>query len=161
MYLAAVVGNGATDHSARSRLKTKAGISGDGPKRSLAGCTGEPHFGACGSVWQWYSGVMESNATYFQSRPSKRLSLHRAAVLELLEGYGVTNVQVFGSVARGEDTIDSDIDLLTDRPPMSFLQVARIGRELEELLGCRVDLVDYCQVPERSRERVFREARAL
>ena len=52
-----------------------------------------------------------------QERPSERLSEHRGEVLELLERFGATNIQVFGSVARGEDTVHSDLDILLDFPP--------------------------------------------
>jgi predicted nucleotidyltransferase len=49
---------------------------------------------------------------------------------------------VFGSVARGEDSPDSDLDLLVELPPsMGLLGVGRLQAELEALLGTRVDLV--------------------
>ena len=52
-----------------------------------------------------------------QMRPSERLAEHRNEVLDLLGQFGATNVQGFGSVARGEDTVDSDLDILLDFPP--------------------------------------------
>jgi predicted nucleotidyltransferase len=51
-------------------------------------------------------------------------------------------LRVFGSVARGEDRADSDVDLLVDLPEhMSFFGLARLQSELESILGARVDLV--------------------
>ncbi|MHB1599691.1 MAG: helix-turn-helix domain-containing protein [Acidimicrobiales bacterium] len=52
------------------------------------------------------------------------------------------NVRVFGSVARGEDRPESDIDLLVDAPVESegILPLVGLQRELQELLGERVDV---------------------
>jgi hypothetical protein len=54
----------------------------------------------------------------------------------------VTNLRVFGSVARGEDRPDSDVDLLADLPPgMGLLGLGRVQADLEDILGTHVDLV--------------------
>jgi predicted nucleotidyltransferase/DNA-binding XRE family transcriptional regulator len=54
----------------------------------------------------------------------------------------VTNLRVFGSVARGEDRPDSDVDLLVDLPPhMGLLGLGRVQADLEAILGAKVDLV--------------------
>ncbi len=97
-----------------------------------------------------------------QIRPSERLAKGRAEVLATLARYGATNVRVFGSVARGDDEFDSDIDLLADLPSGTGLfKRGRLTQDLEDILGCRVDLVQACEVHERSRARVFAEARSL
>jgi uncharacterized protein len=71
-----------------------------------------------------------------------RVQAHRAEVRDAVARYGASNVRVFGSVARGEDTADSDIDLLVDLPPgASLFSVARLQRDLQEILGARVDIV--------------------
>lgn len=58
----------------------------------------------------------------------------------LRETYEVKSMQMFGSMARGTNTPDSDVDLFVDMPPkMSYL--VRLGNYLEELLGKSVDLV--------------------
>ena len=63
--------------------------------------------------------------------------------------YGATNLRLFGSVARGEDRPDSDVDLLADLPPgMSLLSLGRVQAELEDILGTRVDLVAGTLKPE-------------
>ena len=54
----------------------------------------------------------------------------------------MSNVRVFGSVARGQDRSDSDVDLLVDLSPgVSLFTLARLQRELEQLLSARVDLI--------------------
>jgi len=83
-------------------------------------------------------------------------------VLAVLARYGATNIRVFGSVARGDDKEDSDVDLLADLPlGTGLFQRGRLTQDLEDLLGCRVDLVQACEVYERSKARVFAEARPL
>lgn len=73
--------------------------------------------------------------------PSVALHRHRVDVLVLAERYGLTNVRVFGSVARGEDHTRSDIDLLvTARPSTSLLELSGFAQDAEVLLGCRVDV---------------------
>ena len=54
----------------------------------------------------------------------------------------MTNLRVFGSVARGLDRPDSDVDLLADLPPgMGLLDLGRVQADLEDILGTPVDLV--------------------
>ena len=54
--------------------------------------------------------------------------------------YGVTSLRVFGSVARGEDNEESDVDLFVDMPPKALKMVA-LKHYLQNLLGLGVDLV--------------------
>jgi len=72
------------------------------------------------------------------------IAVHRAAMNVILRRYGAVNPRLFGSVARGEATSDSDIDLLVDLLPgggNELLRVAGIAEELGEVLGLRVDVV--------------------
>jgi uncharacterized protein len=56
--------------------------------------------------------------------------------------HDVSNLRVFGSVARGEDRPGSDVDLLVDLPPdMGLLGLGRVQAELEAILRTKVDLV--------------------
>ncbi|MCU1499869.1 MAG: putative nucleotidyltransferase [Acidimicrobiales bacterium] len=72
----------------------------------------------------------------------RRLLQRREAVIEVARRRGATNVRVFGSVARGDDTDDSDVDLLVDlAPDVSLVGLAALARELGELLGRVVDVV--------------------
>ncbi len=54
--------------------------------------------------------------------------------------FGVKTLSIFGSVARGENNADSDIDILVDMPPKIFL-VSGLKDYLEELLSTPVDLI--------------------
>ena len=72
----------------------------------------------------------------------RRLRQRRRQLLAAAEKYGATNVRVFGSVARGEDTPDSDIDILVDLSPRSSLiTLGRLEREIRDVLGVPVDVV--------------------
>lgn len=76
------------------------------------------------------------------TRLGRRLRGHRKAVIELADRRGAHNVRVFGSVARGEDTATSDIDLLVDLDEnVGLLALAGLRRQLSELLGVDVDVV--------------------
>jgi predicted nucleotidyltransferase len=55
--------------------------------------------------------------------------------------YGMTKIGIFGSVARGEQTEDSDIDVCYEGKAPSFLTLDIIQTELEQLFGAKVDLV--------------------
>lgn len=72
------------------------------------------------------------------------IARQRGALDAILRRYAATNPRLFGSVARGDATADSDIDLLVDLLPgggNELLRVSGIAEELTELLGTRVDVV--------------------
>ena len=72
----------------------------------------------------------------------RRLRQRRTAVLAVASRHGAENVRVFGSVARGEDQPDSDVDLLADLAPGTGLfELGAFERKLTEVLGVHVDLV--------------------
>jgi len=74
--------------------------------------------------------------------PSVVLDLNRGAVVDIAKRHGVTNVRVFGSVARGTDRVDSDIDLLVTAPPRdAAMNLIDFRDEAEELLATRVDVM--------------------
>ena len=74
--------------------------------------------------------------------PSQRIRCHRGEMQKVLVRYGLGNARVFGSVARGEEGPESDVDLLVDVPAgVGLLALGRCQAELERLLGARVDLV--------------------
>ena len=87
------------------------------------------------------------------------LAENREALLALAERRGLRNVRVFGSMARGEDDANSDVDLLVDAPPgTSALALCGLAIDAEELLGKSVDVVTEGFVYPSMRERVFDEA---
>lgn len=55
--------------------------------------------------------------------------------------YGMTKLGIFGSVARGEQTDNSDVDICYEGQAPSLLTLDKIQAELEQLLDCKVDLV--------------------
>ena len=55
--------------------------------------------------------------------------------------YGLTRIGIFGSVARGEQSSDSDVDVCYEGKAPSLLTLDRIQCDLEKLFGCPVDLV--------------------
>ena len=74
-------------------------------------------------------------------RPSEALARHRDEVLAIIARYPVSNPRVFGSVARGEDVEGSDIDMVVDvNGSFSYFDMASLALELEELLGCPLDI---------------------
>jgi predicted nucleotidyltransferase/DNA-binding XRE family transcriptional regulator len=96
------------------------------------------------------------------SRLGRRLRQHRQAILELAEARGACNVRVFGSVARGEDTADSDIDLLVDLDAgVGLVSLVGLARELGALLGVEVDVVPADTLKARIRDEVLGEAVVL
>lgn len=80
---------------------------------------------------------------------------------ELCHKYGVIELSVFGSVARGDDGPDSDVDLLYVNDPDNVLgmEFFGLGEELEELLGRKVDLVPKDYLHWVIKDRVLAEAR--
>lgn len=92
----------------------------------------------------------------------RRLRRRRAAVLALAAKHGMTDVRVFGSVARGEDGPESDLDLMVRLPDGAGLfAIARFTEDLEELLQVRVDVVPEGSLKQRVRARVEPELVAL
>lgn len=91
-------------------------------------------------------------------------SLHsqRDHVLEVAQRHGVTSIRVFGSVARGEEKADSDIDfLVTTGPQVSSWFPAGLILELEALLGRHIDIVTEPGLNPHIRNQVLAEAVAL
>jgi hypothetical protein len=96
-------------------------------------------------------------------RPSGRLSRlldqRRDGIVELAARHHASNVRVFGSIARGEETDTSDVDLLVDMDPgRSLLDQVRLRRELSQLLGVEVDVVTSGGLLERDKVTIFTEA---
>jgi uncharacterized protein len=72
----------------------------------------------------------------------RRVRRYRHDLVATAADHGIQNLRVFGSVARGEDRPDSDVDLLADLPPgLSLFGLGRVEAELEDILGSRVDLI--------------------
>lgn len=90
------------------------------------------------------------------------LRRRRTEILELVHRHGVTGVWVIGSVARGDNDVESDIDLLVDvEDGTSLMDLAGLYRALCDVLGHEVDLLTRSSLKPRIRERALGEAVAL
>jgi hypothetical protein len=95
-------------------------------------------------------------------RPSEVLPQHRETIRELVFKAGMTNPRVFGSVLRGEDGEDSDLDILIDPAPRtSLLDLAGLQIEIEARTGVKVDLLTPGCLPLKFRQRVLDEAQPV
>jgi len=90
---------------------------------------------------------------------AKLLKEKRELILAIAAKRGARNVRVFGSVARGDYDEKSDIDFLVDMEKgRTLLDVGGLLMDLQELLGCNVDIVTEKALKARVREEILREA---
>ena len=95
-------------------------------------------------------------------RPSIALQIHRDAIREIALSHRVKNVRVFGSVLHGDDTENSDLDLLVDpTPETTMMDIGAIRYELKELLGLAVDVLTPRALPDKFRDTVLQEAKPV
>ena len=88
-----------------------------------------------------------------------RLAELREPIAQAAGRRGARDVRVFGSVARGEERPDSDVDLLVSlEPGRTLLDLARLELELEDLLGHPVDVVTADGLREPVRSAALRDA---
>lgn len=92
-------------------------------------------------------------------KPSAALRSHRDAIRRIVESHRARNARVFGSVVHGDDTDESDLDLLIDpTADTTLMDVAAIQVELERLLGVTVDVLTPRALPDKFRVTVLAEA---
>lgn len=92
-------------------------------------------------------------------RLRRLLAEQRSDILRLAAEHHATNVRMFGSVARGEETHRSDIDLLVDMEPgRSLLEQVRLRRAISQLLGVEVDVVTSGGLAQRDRKTILKDA---
>ncbi len=90
------------------------------------------------------------------------LRTKRADILRIAASHGACNVRVFGSTARGEAELESDIDLLVEfGPERSLLDQIALLQDLRDLLGCDVDVVTEDALHWFVRDRITQEALPL
>lgn len=110
----------------------------------------------------YYTGSMSESVQRARrplSGPSgRRVALHRDELLDVLRRHGVTNPQIFGSTARGDDREDSDLDLLVDfAPGTDLIDMVNIKAELEAILGTSIDLIPRDGLKDRVRAGAVRD----
>lgn len=92
-------------------------------------------------------------------RPSIALQTHRKAIREIALRHRVRNVRVFGSALHGDDTDESDLDLLVEPTDETTLfDIGAIRFELKKLLGIPVDVLTPGALPDSFKERIMKEA---
>jgi uncharacterized protein len=83
----------------------------------------------------------------------------RNEILKIAASHGARNVRVFGSVARGEATSQSDIDLLVDLDPdRTLMDLGGLLMDLRKALDARVDIATEAMLRPRVREQASRDA---
>ena len=86
----------------------------------------------------------------------------RQEILRIAAGHGARNVRLFGSVARGENHENSDVDFLVDMESgRSLLDLIGLGQDLEALLHRKIEVVTGASVHPALRDRILTEARPL
>jgi predicted nucleotidyltransferase/DNA-binding XRE family transcriptional regulator len=106
---------------------------------------------------------LEENSMAVRGLPDspigRRLRRNRSALLDLAASHGAENLRVFGSVARGENTVESDVDMVADLPSgIGLFELGVFERELSKILKVKVDLVPSDGLRPRVRDEVDAEA---
>ena len=92
----------------------------------------------------------------------QRLEALKPQVLEVARRYGASNLRIYGSIATGQEHPASDLDLLIDLPKgQSLLGLISLRQELEDLLGCPVDVSEAENLHQLIRSQILEQALAL
>jgi len=87
---------------------------------------------------------------------------NREEILRLAADRGAYDVRIFGSVARGDDGMDSDVDFLVNlEPGRSLFDLGGLLMDLQDLLGRKVDVVTEAGLHWYVRDRILAEAVAI
>lgn len=102
---------------------------------------------------------MQQESEPKRSRIFLRLKEKRKEILRIAQAHGASNIRVFGSVARGEEGPESDLDLLVEmRPGSSLLDLVSLWQDLEDLLGHKVDVITEGGISPYLRDHIYAEA---
>ena len=92
-------------------------------------------------------------------KPSQALDQYREQIREIALRHRVSQVRVFGSALHGDDTEESDLDLLVDpTDKTSMMDIGAIRYELRQLIGIEVDVLTPRALPDSFRDKVLAEA---
>lgn len=96
-------------------------------------------------------------------KPSEALLLHRDDIRRIVMENDALNPRVFGSVIHGDDTDESDLDILVDpiKGKTTLFSLASIQLEIQDLTGVRTDVLTPMALHERFRDKVIVEARPV
>ncbi|HEX5583427.1 nucleotidyltransferase family protein [Gaiella sp.] len=112
---------------------------------------------------QWLRRFQHMVTTDRSGSPREVLRKHRSAILALLDERGVRDVRVYGSLARGEEDVESDIDLLVELPDtvsagVELLTALGLAEELSQLVRARVDVATPRTLRDEVRDAALAEA---
>lgn len=93
-------------------------------------------------------------------KPSAALQLHRHDIRRIVVENDALNPRVFGSVVHGDDTEESDLDILVDpiKGKTTLFSLASIQLEIQDLTGVKTDVLTPMALHERFRDKVLVEA---
>lgn len=96
-------------------------------------------------------------------KPPELLERNRKAIRDIVAAHRGLNPRVFGSVAHGNDTDESDLDILVDRAHgMTIFDIGAIRFEILQLLGnIKLDVVTPNAIPNKWRNKVLSEAKPI
>ena len=90
------------------------------------------------------------------------IQIMKKKIIPILKRQGVTKAAFFGSVARGEATKKSDVDILVRLPrKKSLLDFVGLKLKLEEKLGKKVDLVSYSGIKPRLKNIILKDEKKI
>lgn len=89
-------------------------------------------------------------------------ALIQSRIIPHLRKYGIKRADLFGSQVRGDTSADSDVDLLVEMPhDASLFDFIGLKQDLEDELGCSVDLVEYEAIKPRLKPYILRDTRRI
>lgn len=92
-------------------------------------------------------------------KPSHAFEMHRNAIRAVIERHRVKNARVFGSVLRGKDGEESDLDILIDpTSETTMFDIGAMRHELLQILGVPVDILTPNALPNHIRAKIIAEA---
>lgn len=95
-------------------------------------------------------------------KPSIAVFAKRELILDIAARHGARNIRVIGSVARGQDTERSDLDLLVDLDEdRSYMDLGEFVADVRDALQCEVQIVPSDSLHRLLRDRILSEAKPL
>ncbi|MHB1684651.1 MAG: nucleotidyltransferase family protein [Bacilli bacterium] len=90
-----------------------------------------------------------------------KIAERRDQIIQIASKYRVSNIRIFGSQLRGEETVDSDIDLLVEFEKPDLLNQIAFKQDLEDVLGLPVDILTTNTIHPLLQSRILQEAQPL